>query len=156
VHSKGDSEMGEEKRGGADVGRLDRNEDRACAVLQKQNEVYTVNFFFAMDDNTFNKIHEGLDAFVPLIPDKAMQFAFAKAGIPLDDPKLKKLVALVTEKLLTDVVSYAYQYHKIAQRALLKDKKIPKEKKLTLTFSDVENALEEVGVNVFRPSYYSW
>lgn len=107
-----------------------------------------------MEDNTFNRINEGLDSFVPLIPEAVLDFCFTKAGLSSDDPKLKKLVSLVTQKLITDVATCAYQYHKIAQRASLKEKKVPKEKKLTLTLLDVENALKEIDINTSRPSYF--
>ncbi|OAG31746.1 transcription initiation factor TFIID subunit 1 [Nematocida displodere] len=107
-----------------------------------------------MDDSTFNRINEGLDSFSPLIPEVVLDFCFTKAGLSSDDPKLKKLVSLVAQKLITDVATSAYQYHKIAQRASLKEKKAPKEKKLTLTLTDVENALKEAGVSIARPAYF--
>lgn len=107
-----------------------------------------------MDDSAFNRINEGLESFVPLIPEAVLDFCFTKAGLSSNDPKLKKLVSLVTQKLITDIATCAYQYHKIAQRASLKDKKGPKEKKLTLTLSDVENALKELGINISRPAYF--
>lgn len=107
-----------------------------------------------MDDETFNKINEGLDSFTPLIPEAVLDFFFAKAGLNTDDAKVKKLVSLITQKYITDIATSAYQYHKITQRASLKEKKSPKEKKLTLTLSDVENALKEAGINVSRPAYF--
>ncbi|KAI5185293.1 transcription initiation factor TFIID subunit 10 [Nematocida homosporus] len=107
-----------------------------------------------MEDSTFNRINEGLESFVPLIPEVVLDFCFTKAGLASEDPKLKKLVSLVAQKLITDVATCAYQYHKIAQRASLKEKKTPKEKKLTLTLADVENTLKENGINISRPSYF--
>ncbi|KAH9385475.1 transcription initiation factor TFIID subunit 10 [Nematocida major] len=107
-----------------------------------------------MDDSAFNKINEGLDSFIPLIPDVVLDYCFTKAGLTTDDPKIKKLVSLIAQKLITDVATCAYQYHKIAKRASLKEKKAPKEKKLTLTLTDVENALKECGVSISRPSYF--
>ncbi|KAI5170641.1 transcription initiation factor TFIID subunit 10 [Nematocida sp. LUAm3] len=107
-----------------------------------------------MEDTTFNRINEELEAFTPLIPEVVLDFCFAKAGLSSEDPKLKKLLSLIAQKLITDVATCAYQYHKIAQRASLKEKKSPKEKKLTLTLADVESALKENGINVSRPSYF--
>ncbi|EIJ88616.1 hypothetical protein NEQG_01306 [Nematocida parisii ERTm3] len=82
-----------------------------------------------MDDSTFNKINEGLDSFIPLIPDVVLDHCFTKAGLATDDPKIKKLVSLIAQKLITDVATCAYQYHKIAKRASLKEKKTPKREK---------------------------
>jgi len=107
-----------------------------------------------MDDETFNKISEGLDSFIPLIPEPVLDFCFAKAGLETSDPKVKKLVSLIAQKFITDVATSCYQHHKISQRATMKDKKGPKERKLTLMLSDVEHALNEVGVNISRPSYF--
>jgi transcription initiation factor TFIID subunit 10 len=107
-----------------------------------------------MDDETFNKISEGLEAFTPLIPDPVLDFCFVKAGLEISDPKVKKLVSLIAQKFITDVATSCYQYHKIVQRATMKEKKGPKERKLTLTLSDVEHALKEVGINISRPSYF--
>lgn len=107
-----------------------------------------------MNDKAFNKINEGLDSFVPLIPDVVLDFCFTKAGLSLEDPKMKKLISLIAQKLITDVATNAYQFHKITQRASQKDKKAPKEKKLTLTLSDVESALKDLKIDVSRPSYF--
>lgn len=107
-----------------------------------------------MDDSAFNRINEGLDSFIPLIPDAVLDYCFTKAGLSTEDQKIKKLVSLITQKLITDVATCAYQYHKIAKRASLKEKKAPKEKKLTLTLSDVENSLKEYGISIARPAYF--
>ncbi|KAI5180891.1 transcription initiation factor TFIID subunit 10 [Nematocida sp. AWRm80] len=107
-----------------------------------------------MEDNAFNRLNEGLDSFIPLIPEVVLDYCFTKAGLSSDDPKIKKIVSLVAQKLITDVATCAYQYHKIAQRASLKEKKGPKERKLTLTLSDIESALKEIGLNVSRPAYF--
>ena len=67
---------------------------------------------------------------------------------------LNKHVPVTTaKKLVTDIAASAMQYRKIYQKAALKDKRMPREKKVTLQMCDLEKALEEHAVDVGRLFY---
>lgn len=107
-----------------------------------------------MDEESFNKFKEELENFTPLLPDAVTDYFMMKAGVECSDPNVKKYVSLVGQKFITDIAASAMQYHKIYQRAALKDKKMPREKKVTLQMCDLEKALEENGIDISRPFYY--
>lgn len=107
-----------------------------------------------MQESSFNKFKEELEKFIPLLPDAVTEHLMVRAGLECSDPNVKKYVALIGQKFITDVANAAMQYHKIYQRAALKDKKMPREKKVTLQMCDLEKALEENGIDISRPFYY--
>ena len=86
-----------------------------------------------------------------------------KAGVVCDDVRIKRLVALVAQKFVTDVANDAMHYHRLRQGsgttaaggASAKDKRAGvAAKKTCLTMDDLTAALHDYGVNVKRPSYY--
>lgn len=108
-----------------------------------------------MDEDMFNKFKEELESFKPLLPDAVTEHLMHKAGLECSDPNVKKYVSLIGQKFITDVAASAMQYHKIYQKAALKDKRMPREKKVTLQMCDLEKALEEYGIDIGRPFYYT-
>ncbi|KAM0678700.1 Transcription initiation factor TFIID subunit 10 [Binucleata daphniae] len=107
-----------------------------------------------MDDEIFNKIKESLDDYIPLIPETVIDHFSEKAGIEYIDKDVKKLVSLLAQKFITDVSISSFQWHKVHQKGIQKDKKFAKEKKITFTLNDLQMALEEKGIDVNRPFYY--
>ncbi|ELQ75002.1 Transcription initiation factor TFIID, subunit TAF10 [Trachipleistophora hominis] len=95
-----------------------------------------------------------LDDFTPLIPDIVLDHLLERSGVDCADKETKKAISLLAQKFITDVATSSFQFHKIHQKAAQKDKRFPKEKKLTLHMNDLEKALEEYGIDVSRPSYF--
>lgn len=106
------------------------------------------------EEDAFNKLKNNIDDYLPLIPDAVIDHLLEKAGVVCADENVKKLIALVAQKFISDVAISSFQYHKIFQKAAQKDKRFAKEKKLTFTIQDLEKALEEQGINISRPFYY--
>lgn len=107
-----------------------------------------------MKDEEFNEFRQKLDEYLPIIPDSVMDYYMQKSGITTKDKNVKKLVALLSHKFISDVASSAFQYHKVNQKAAQKDKRFAREKKPTLQIVDLEKALEDMGINISRPHYY--
>lgn len=95
-----------------------------------------------------------INDFTPLIPDIVLDHLLERSGIDCADKETKKAISLLAQKFITDVAISSFQFHKIHQKAAQKDKRFPKEKKLTLHMNDLEKALEEYGIDVSRPSYF--
>lgn len=95
-----------------------------------------------------------LDNFKPLIPDLVLDHLLELNGIDHADLETKKTVAALAQKFITDIATSAFQFHKIHQKAAMKDKRFAKEKKLTLNVNDLQKALEEYGIDISRPSYF--
>lgn len=84
-----------------------------------------------------------------------------KSGVECDDIRLKRLVALVAQKYVTDIANDAMHYGKqrqagpsgAAAAAALGGR--ASAKKATLTMEDLTAALADRGINVKRPNYFT-
>lgn len=141
-----------------------------------------------------------LENFTPIIPESLVDYYMIKCGVNCDDTRLKRLVALIIQKFITDVTNDAMNYNRLRTggsaivgsnasnvnaanvsggggNASNKDasgigKKsgmagggsnnaIPtsfassSQKKPMLAMEDLVNALQDYGINIKRPYYYS-
>lgn len=92
--------------------------------------------------------------FKPLIPDLVLDYLLETNGIDCADTETKKIIAVIAQKFIADISASAFQYHKIHQKAIVKDKRFAREKKATLTVADLQKALNEYGIDISRPSYF--
>jgi transcription initiation factor TFIID subunit 10 len=105
-----------------------------------------------------------LDSFNPVIPDALIDYHFTKAGLQCDDARLKKLVALVAQKFITDVAADALAHQRIRVSSVGKaggsagtpggGGSTSTPKKSVLTLEDLTAALQERGIEVRRPFYH--
>lgn len=95
-----------------------------------------------------------LENFKPLIPDLVLDHLLESNGIDFADTETRKTIAALAQKFVADVSASAFQFHKIHQKAAMKDKRFAKEKKITLNTEDLQKALEEYGIDISRPSYF--
>ena len=107
-----------------------------------------------MEEADFNEFKARLDGYTPLISDAILDHYMEKCGITTKDENVKKVIALMSHKFLTDVAIGAFQFHKIHTKAAQKDKRFGREKKLTLQLSDLQRSLEDMGIDISRPYYY--
>lgn len=54
-----------------------------------------------------------LDNYAPIIPDAVADYYLSKSGLSTADPRVKRLLALATQKFVADIASDAYQYSRI-------------------------------------------
>ncbi|KAJ2745017.1 hypothetical protein GGI20_002510 [Coemansia sp. BCRC 34301] len=96
-----------------------------------------------------------MDNYAPIIPEALTDYYLAQAGFECTDVRIKRLLALATQKFISDVATDAFQYNRIRQQAS-KDKKYHnKDRKTVLTMEDLTAALAEYGVNIKKPEYFS-
>ncbi|KAJ1914497.1 hypothetical protein IWQ60_008787 [Tieghemiomyces parasiticus] len=91
----------------------------------------------------------------PLIPDAVTEYYLARTGFECDDIRIKRLLALVAQKFVSDVVTDAYQYSRVQQLGNKERKLTKKDRRAVLTMDDLSKALQEYGVNIRKPDYYS-
>ncbi|KAI8387047.1 transcription initiation factor TFIID 23-30kDa subunit-domain-containing protein [Blakeslea trispora] len=105
------------------------------------NKEKTMAEFLAMMDN-----------YAPIIPDAVTDYYLSKSGFDCNDVRIKRLLALATQKFVADIATDAFQYCKVRQSG---NRKSGKERKTVLTMEDLTAALAEYGVNIKKPEYYS-
>lgn len=65
-------------------------------------------------DKTLNEVLELMDDdFAPIIPDTVTDYYLAKNGFSSTDVKIKRLLALATQKFVLDIAQDAYEYSRI-------------------------------------------
>ncbi|KAL9541026.1 hypothetical protein MBANPS3_009357 [Mucor bainieri] len=93
-----------------------------------------------------------MDNYAPIIPDAVTDYYLNKSGFDCDDVRIKRLLALATQKFVADIATDAFQFCKVRQSG---SRKSGKERKTVLTMEDLTAALADYGVNIKKPDYYS-
>ncbi|EJS42335.1 taf10p [Saccharomyces arboricola H-6] len=139
---------------------------------------------FTRKDKTLEEILEMMDDTPPIIPDAVVDYYLTKNGFSLADVRVKRLLALATQKFVSDIAKDAYEYSRIRSsvavsnannsqaraRQLLQGQQQPgvqqisqqqhqqNEKttasKVVLTVNDLSSAVAEYGLNIGRPDFY--
>lgn len=109
-------------------------------------------------DKSLLDLLSALDSFNPVIPDALLDYHFTRAGLQCDDVRMKKLVALVAQKFVTDVATDALAHQRLRQSRGASSGTLPgagmSGKKTVLTMEDLTAALSERGIDVKRPFYH--
>lgn len=100
-----------------------------------------------------------LDGFNPIIPEALLDYYFTKAGLQCDDARLKKLVALVAQKFVTDLAgdALAHQRLRVNSARTTSTGTGPTTsggKRTVLTTEDLSAALAERGIRIEKPFYH--
>ncbi|CAK9436381.1 uncharacterized protein LODBEIA_P09390 [Lodderomyces beijingensis] len=59
------------------------------------------------------------DEFAPIIPDAVTDYYLAKNGFESSDIKIKRLIALATQKFISDIAQDAYEYSRIRNSSVV-------------------------------------
>lgn len=146
-------------------------------------EDYTGKLFdipeFTRKDKTLQEILNMMEDNPPIIPDAVIDYYLMKNGFNCEDVRVKRLLALATQKFVSDIASDAYEYSRIrsavtihnsnngqararqlmfGQQQLTQQQQQQNEKtnanKVVLTVNDLSSAVAEYGLNVSRPDFY--
>ncbi|KAJ2786793.1 hypothetical protein GGI15_001248 [Coemansia interrupta] len=96
-----------------------------------------------------------MDNYAPIIPEALTDYYLAQAGFECSDVRIKRLLALATQKFISDVAIDAFQYNRVRQQATKEKKFHNKDRKTVLSMDDLTAALAEYGVNIKKPDYLS-
>ncbi|KAK9477651.1 putative transcription initiation factor TFIID subunit [Lipomyces japonicus] len=64
-------------------------------------------------DKSLKEFLNMMDDFTPIIPDAVTDYYLMKAGFESSDVRIKRLLALATQKFVADIATDAYQYSRI-------------------------------------------
>ncbi|KAA8902061.1 hypothetical protein TRICI_005949 [Trichomonascus ciferrii] len=132
---------------------------------------------FERKDKSLKEFLNTMDDYAPVIPDAVTDYYLAKSGFETSDRRIKRLLALATQKFVSDIACDAYQYSRIRSSSSVANSSNPQARaralvagmsggqqnapsssgnqgKTVLTMEDLGNALAEYGLNVKRPDFY--
>lgn len=68
-------------------------------------------------DRTLREFLEMMEEYAPIIPDAVTDYYLSLSGLSTSDIRLKRLLALATQKFIADIAADAYQYSRIRQNS---------------------------------------
>ncbi|KAE8784575.1 Transcription initiation factor TFIID subunit 10 [Hordeum vulgare] len=97
------------------------------------------------DEAVLTEFLSSLMDYNPMIPDELVEHYLGRSGFHCPDLRLTRLVAVATQKFISDVASDSLQHCKARVAAPIKDNKSkqPKDRRLVLTMDDLSKALRE-------------
>ncbi|RVE49068.1 hypothetical protein evm_006314 [Chilo suppressalis] len=99
-----------------------------------------------------------LENYNPSIPDSVVAHYLNMSGFESQDSRLIRLIALASQKFLSDIANDALQHCKMRTSSQItqsaKNQKGPKEKKYVMTMEDLVPALQEYGITARKPHYF--
>ncbi|CAG9789706.1 unnamed protein product [Diatraea saccharalis] len=99
-----------------------------------------------------------LENYNPSIPDSVVAHYLNMSGFESQDSRLIRLIALASQKFLSDIANDALQHCKMRTSSQVtqnsKNQKGPKEKKYVMTMDDLVPALQEYGITARKPHYF--
>lgn len=135
---------------------------------------------FTRKDKTLNELLNMMETNIPIIPDEVIDYYMSKNGFKSSDVRVKRLLALATQKFISDIASDAYEYSRIrsatavynanngqnkARQLLINqqqqtsssnasNQQLQDSNKVVLTVNDLSSAVSEYGLNISRPDFY--
>ncbi|KAI5817201.1 transcription initiation factor TFIID 23-30kDa subunit-domain-containing protein, partial [Pyronema omphalodes] len=71
----------------------------------------------ARKDKNLREFLDMMDEYAPIIPDAVTDYYLSLSGLQTNDIRLKRLLALATQKFIADIAADAYQYSRIRQNS---------------------------------------
>ncbi|WVQ76478.1 hypothetical protein IAR50_006146 [Cryptococcus sp. DSM 104548] len=108
-------------------------------------------------DRSLGELLVMLDGYEPLVPEEVTEYFLQKSGFDCSDPRLKRLLSLVSQKFISDLSKDAFYYSKLRVNGATGARGRPAtgtdKNRVVLTMDDLSLALGEHGVNVKAPDY---
>jgi transcription initiation factor TFIID subunit 10 len=92
----------------------------------------------------------------PLIAEELIDYYLIKAGVRCDDIRLKRLISVLGQKFLSDVVNDSLKYSKLknSTHGISSRSSQREPSKQSLNMDDLIFALSERGISIERPPYH--
>jgi transcription initiation factor TFIID subunit 10 len=93
----------------------------------------------------------------PLIAEELIDYYLIKAGVRCEDIRLKRLISVLGQKFLSDVINDALKYSKLKNSAHGSSIRLSNQRessKQSLSLDDLIYSLSERGINIKRPPYH--
>jgi len=96
-----------------------------------------------------------LEDYVPTVPDAVTVSYMQRAGFENIDPRIVRLISLASQKFVSDIAHDALQHCKMRGQSGQSSRKSGKDKRYTLSMDDLSPALNEYGIHVKKPPYFT-
>lgn len=107
--------------------------------------------FYIIETKSYQKLFPQIHLYFPRI---LLLLLSCSAGFEASDPRVVRLISLAAQKFVSDIANDALQFSRM-RGAGQSSKKVGKEKRYTLTMEDLGPALNEYGINVKKPQYFT-
>ena len=94
------------------AGNMKRKQKREVVVDDGSENAFGIPEF-TRKDKTLEEILEMMDNTPPIIPDAVVDYYLTKNGFNVADIRVKRLLALATQKFVSDIAKDAYEYSRI-------------------------------------------
>lgn len=117
---------------------------------------------FERRDKSLKELLDAMDEFSPIIPDAVIDYYLTKSGFKSNDPRIKRLLALATQKFVADIVNDAYQFAKIRAQSATASGGAGRGRagpgsmsgRTVLTMESLSGVLGDYGINASKPDFY--
>ncbi|GMF00561.1 unnamed protein product [[Candida] boidinii] len=79
------------------------------------------------------------DEFTPIIPDNVVDYYLSRNGFQTSDIKIKRLLALATQKFVSDIATDAYEYSRIRSQTAVYNSANPQVRARALLLAGQQN-----------------
>lgn len=94
------------------------------------------------EDKSLEEVLDMMDDedFTPIIPDAVTDYYLAKSGFATSNRKIKRLLALATQKFVSDIATDAYEYSRIRSNTAVHNSSNPQSRARALMMATVMNS----------------
>ncbi|CAH1452189.1 unnamed protein product [Lactuca virosa] len=109
------------------------------------------------DETALTDFLASLTDYTPTIPDELVEHYLAKSGFQCPDVRLIRLVAVATQKFVSEIATEALHQCKARPAPVVRDKKDKqqKDKRMIMNMDDLSKALQEYGINAKHQEYFA-
>lgn len=111
-------------------------------------------------DRSLKEVLGAMDDYAPIIPDAVTDYYLQRAGLKTADHRIKRLLALATQKFISDIATDSYQYARIRSQSGSSAASTNTRRgqgygnRTVLTMDVLSTVLADYGINANRPSFY--
>ncbi|GMM49637.1 Taf10 protein [Starmerella bacillaris] len=117
---------------------------------------------FEQREKSLKELLNSMDEFSPIIPDAVTDYFLSRSGFKTTDHRIKRLMALATQKFIGDIASDAYQFSRIRAQTANSGSGTSRSRvgpgsntgRVVLTMESLMGVLGDYGVDAERPDYY--
>lgn len=116
---------------------------------------------FERREKSLKELVDAMDEFSPIIPDAVTDYYLTKAGFKTSDVRIKRLLALATQKFVADIANDAYQFSRIHAQSSSTQASAPKRQggasgsnRTVLTMESLGGVLDDYGIDARRPDFF--